>query len=304
MTSPDPVRGVSVISTGSVTIRPEHVGPTRKNTYVWLFSSRRWTAPRPINVYVIEHDQGLVLFDTGQDRASVTDPGYFPGGLTGFVYSRLAQFEVGPDQTLTAGLRGLGHHPADVHTAVISHLHQDHIGGLPELGSSEIVISGQEWDSLAGPRPQARGLMRSHIDLPGLRWNRVVPQNLAAPGLRPFSLGHDLFGDGALVLLPTPGHTPGSLSMLVRRPGRPPLLMVGDLTYDDRLLIDGIVPGVGDKRQMHATSALVNQLRTALPGLVVLPAHDPTAAARLVAALSDSPDLVAFPPTPPRTPAV
>jgi N-acyl homoserine lactone hydrolase len=104
VTSPDPVRGVSVISTGSVTIRPEHVGPTRKNTYVWLFSSRRWTAPRPINVYVIEHDQGLVLFDTGQDRASVTDPGYFPGGLTGFVYSRLAQFEVGPDQTLTAGL--------------------------------------------------------------------------------------------------------------------------------------------------------------------------------------------------------
>ena len=191
-----------------------------------------------------------------------------------------------------------------MHTAVISHLHQDHIGGLPELGSSEIVISGQEWDSLAGPRPQARGLMRSHIDLPGLRWNRVVPQNLADPGLRPFSLGHDLFGDGALVLLPTPDHTPGSLSMLVRRPGRPPLLMVGDLTYDDRLLIDGIVPGVGDKRQMHATSALVNQLRTALPGLVVLPAHDPTAAARLVAALSDSPDLVAFPPTPPRTPAV
>ena len=46
----------------------------------------QWTAPRPINVYVIEQPEGLVLFDTGQDRASVTDPGYFPGGANGLVY--------------------------------------------------------------------------------------------------------------------------------------------------------------------------------------------------------------------------
>ena len=68
-----------MISTGNVAIRPEHVGPTRKNLYVWLFTSTRWTAPRPINVYVIEHRDGLVLFDTGQDRASVTDPRLLPG---------------------------------------------------------------------------------------------------------------------------------------------------------------------------------------------------------------------------------
>ena len=54
----------------------------------WLLTSRRWTAPRPINVYVIEHRDGLVLFDTGQDRASVTDPHDFPGGIVGFFYRR------------------------------------------------------------------------------------------------------------------------------------------------------------------------------------------------------------------------
>jgi N-acyl homoserine lactone hydrolase len=48
---------------------------------------------------VIEHRDGLVLFDTGQDRASVTDPGYFPGGMTGFLYGRLARFEIGPQET-------------------------------------------------------------------------------------------------------------------------------------------------------------------------------------------------------------
>jgi N-acyl homoserine lactone hydrolase len=282
----DPIARVSVLSTGTVAIRPEHVGPTRKNTYVWLFSSRRWTAPRPINVYVVEHREGLVLFDTGQDRASVTDPSYFPGGLNGFVYSRLAKFEIDPEQTLAAGLRMLGHGIDDVHTAVLSHLHQDHIGGLPELAGSRIVTSRQEWDSLHKPLPEARGLMPSHIDLPGLRWKHVEPENLADEALRPFVSGHDLFGDGSLMLLPTPGHTPGSLSMLVRRPGQQPLLMVGDLTYDDRLLADGRLPGVGNKRQMSTATKRVNELRHRLPGLVVLPAHDPAAGERLAAALS------------------
>jgi N-acyl homoserine lactone hydrolase len=244
MTAKDPISNVSVFSTGSVAIRPEHVGPTRQNMYLWLLTSRRWTRPLPVNVYVVEHRDGLVLFDTGQDRASVTDPGYFPSGLNGLVYSRLAKFEIEPDQTLSAGLRRLGHDVGDVRIAVISHLHQDHIGGLPDLAQSELLVSRSEWRSLHKPLPEVRG-----------------------------------------VLLPTPGHTPGSVSMVVRRPGRRPLLMVGDLTYDDQLLAVGKLPGVGDKRQMRITTRMVNDLRAALPGLVVLPAHDPSAAQRLLAAL-------------------
>jgi hypothetical protein len=73
------VRSVSVISTGWVRIHPEHAYGSKKPLYWWLLTSRRWTPPRPVNVYVIEHARGLVLFDTGQDRASVTDKGHFPG---------------------------------------------------------------------------------------------------------------------------------------------------------------------------------------------------------------------------------
>jgi N-acyl homoserine lactone hydrolase len=285
----DPVRRVSVLSTGQVQIHPDHEAATWRPIPLWLLTSRRWTAPRPINAYVIEHRDGLVLFDTGQDRASVTDPGYFPGGVTRVLYDRLARFEIGPQQTLTAGLDRLGYAAGDVTTAVLSHLHQDHIGGLAELSHADIVVSQAEWDTLACPQPELRGLMRRHIDLPGRRWHRITPEATGDPVLAPFRSGHDLFGDGSLVLLPTPGHTPGSVSLLVRRAGLPPLLMVGDMTYDADLLRAGQVPGVGSRRRLRTATAMVNQLRQHLPGLVILPAHDPGAAIRLAEATGPAP---------------
>ena len=88
------VRSVEVVSTGWVRIRPEHARSRRTPQLLWLLTSRSWTQKLPINVYVIDHPDGLVLFDTGQDRRSVTDPGYFPGGLAGWGFRRLAQFGI------------------------------------------------------------------------------------------------------------------------------------------------------------------------------------------------------------------
>ena len=289
MNMADPILRVSVVSTGQVQIRPDHEASTWRPAAWWLLASRRWTGPRPVNAYVIEHRDGLVLFDTGQDRASVTDPGYFPGGITGVLYDRLARFQIGPGETLTAGLNRLGYTAGDVTTAVLSHLHQDHIGGLAELSHADIVVSQAEWDTLSSPLPQMRGLMRRHIDLPGLRWHRIEPEPTGEPDLAPFRSGHDLFGDGSLVLLATPGHTPGSMSLLVRRPGLPPLIMVGDLTYDAHLLEAGHVPGVGSRRRLRETTAMINTLRQQYPGLVILPAHDPGAASRLAQATGQAP---------------
>jgi glyoxylase-like metal-dependent hydrolase (beta-lactamase superfamily II) len=279
---------VSVLSTGTVQIRPQHVESTGSPMGWWLLTSRRWTAPRPVNFYVIEHERGLVLFDTGQDRDSVTDPEYFPKGLVGWLYTRLARFAIDAEQTLARQLDGLGYDIARVHTVVLSHLHQDHIGGLPGLTHAEIVVSEADWARVRSPFAELNGLLKSHIDLPGLRWTFVTPAPVDDPSIAPFTAAHDLFGDGSLLLLPTPGHTPGSLSLFLRQPGMPPMLFVGDLSYDVDLLSAEGVPGVGDRRILTESTRAVNDLKKHHAELVVLAAHDPAAAGLLGRALEQA----------------
>lgn len=278
---PGPITRVARFSTGTVDIHPQHAHRGRSPMYWWILTSRRWLTGRPINVYVVEHADGIVLFDTGQDRASVTDPAYFPDGPTGLIYRRLARFHVSDDETLTDGLARLGYRPQDVTTAVISHLHQDHIGGVSEVPQADLLVSAEEWRSLHRPMAEARGLLRDHIDVPGLQWSPVELAALDDPSLAPFTTGRDLFGDGSLVLLPTPGHTPGSMSLLVRRPGTPPLLLAGDLTYDIHAFERGRSGGVGSRRQLRRTRANVLALRANNPGMRILAAHDPAAAGLL-----------------------
>ena len=284
----NPIKRVSVISTGSVQIRPEHVETNGTPMLWWLNTSRKWTAPRPINVYVIEHEQGLVLFDTGQDRRSVTDPGYFPGGIVGHFYRRLAKFEIADGDTLTQQLSAIGYDIADVRVVILSHLHQDHIGGLSELPkSAEVMISSTELAEVDKRFAVLGGLMRDHIELPGIRWVQIIAQPSQDDSIAPFTSSHDVMGDGSLLLLPTPGHTPGSMSLLLRSAGLPSMLFVGDLTYDARLLAAERVPGVGDSAGLHESSARVNQLVFRMPGMPVLAAHDPAAADLLESALAN-----------------
>ncbi|MCX5066126.1 MBL fold metallo-hydrolase [Micromonospora lupini] len=284
----NPIKRVAIVSTGTVRIRPEHVETNGTPFLWWLNTSRRWTDPLPINVYVIEHDKGLVLFDTGQDRRSVTDPGYFPGGAAGHIYRRLATFDVPSGATLTDRLREQGYDIADVRVAVLSHLHQDHIGGLRELpGSARILVHAAELAEVDKRFAAFAGLLREHIRVPGVSFTAVTPQRLDDPSIAPFTHAHDVMGDGSLLLLPTPGHTPGSMSLLLRGQGMPPMLLVGDVTYDVRRLAADRVPGVGDAARLHEVTGRVNALAARYPSMPILAAHDPAAAGLLASALGE-----------------
>lgn len=164
----------------------------------------------------------------------------------------------------------------------MSHLHQDHIGGIAELKDADLLVSATEWAELSKPAPGPRGFLRQHIQVPGAKWHQISLEPTSDPALAPFTESLDVMGDGSLLLLATPGHTQGSISLLIRRATRPPLLLAGDLTYGAELLERRQVPGVGSRRQLTETTGRVLALKQQMPDLVILPAHDPTAAARLL----------------------
>lgn len=179
-------------------------------------------ATMPVHAFLVEHEAGLVLFDTGQ-TARATEPGWFPGWQPFF---RLSRFELGPEDEVVPQLRRHGIDPADVATVVLSHLHTDHVGGIDAFAGSRVLVSELEWRRGTGLGGRIRGYLPQHWP-PGLRPELVTP---AGPPVGPFPASHDLLGDGSLLLVPTPGHTPGHLG-LVALAGDAGWLLAGDMAH-------------------------------------------------------------------------
>ena len=282
MTADDPIKAVSVITTGDGEVHHEHVYGTRKPELWWIFFGCRWVR-LPINVYVIDHHDGLVLFDTGQDRAVVTDPDYYPDPITAFFYRHIFRdIRIGPSDTLPAQLERAGYSAARVDKAVISHLHSDHVGGIADIPQADLYAGEEGFAYMRGPdHPERQTVYRDRVEISGARWHMIDFEPTDDPALAPFTEAFDLMGDGSMIVLPTPGHLAGSVSLLVRRATAPPLLLVGDLTYDEQLLDHDQIGAVGDPEQLRDTYAKVRALKGHTPDLILLPAHDPHASEKL-----------------------
>jgi N-acyl homoserine lactone hydrolase len=272
------IQNVQVFSTGSGQQHKEHRYGSRAPKMWWALTSRSWIE-LPINVFVIKHRDGLVLFDTGLDPAIATDPNYVDSAIGRFFMRRVFRLTIGPDDTVAKNLNRLNLRAEDVNTVVVSHLHFDHIGGIADVPQAELLVSRDEWQQLSEPHPDHDYFFREHIQLPGAKWLSIDFKPTKDPLLAPFGGCYDVMGDGTLMLLPTPGHTVGSLSMLVRADDRPPLLLVGDLSYAVELLMRDQLPGIyADKSQLLASFAKVRNLKAQLPDLVILGSHDPATA--------------------------
>jgi glyoxylase-like metal-dependent hydrolase (beta-lactamase superfamily II) len=176
----------------------------------------------PVNVFLIEHPAGLCLFDAGQ-TARAAEPGYFPRW---YPFFRLARFELGPQDEAAPQLERLGFKAQDVRWVVLSHLHTDHVGGLADFGTAEVVVSREEWQRATGVHGRLRGYLPQYWPA-GLE-PRLIDFSAPANGLPVASV--DLAGDGRLVLVPTPGHTPGHMGLLVRAGDRS-YLLGGDVVH-------------------------------------------------------------------------
>lgn len=176
----------------------------------------------PVNAFLVEHPAGLCLFDTGQ-TARAAARGWFPRWHPFF---RLSRFELTPEDEVAPQLRARGVEPSEIRRVVLSHLHTDHVGGLDAFTHAEVIVSRREWERAAGIGGRIRGYLPQHW--PRQLEPRLVDFDGAAVG--PFAASFDVAGDGRLLLVPTPGHTPGHASLLVHDRERS-WLLIGDMAH-------------------------------------------------------------------------
>ena len=212
----------------------EYGGPSALR-FAAIVLDRHWTEWMPITFYLVEHGERRIVFDTGES-ARASDPEWFAcDGATRWFYTRQLRFRVAPEDELGPQLEHLGIDPASVDTVVLSHLHSDHVGGLRHVAEATWLLSARDADGHPGAL-----LCRipEHADT-----RRVRP---AADPFGAFAESHRVSDDGDVRIVPTPGHTAGHQSLLVRD-GERWTLLAGDLAFDrGRLGRERALPGIVD----------------------------------------------------------
>jgi glyoxylase-like metal-dependent hydrolase (beta-lactamase superfamily II) len=152
--------------------------------------------------YLVHHPQGYLLWDTGYPDALASRP---EGER-----SADGVFHRHRPRTLAAQLAELGVKPADVRYVAISHTHPDHVGNVGLFPAAELLIERAEYE-----------------------WAFAKPEKPFSPERRVVLLDgdRDVFGDGSVVILSTPGHTPGHASLLVHLPKTGWIVLSGDLAH-------------------------------------------------------------------------
>ena len=212
----------------------------------------------------------MIVVDTGAAAHLKSLPRWHP-------YFRFAvRFDIEPEQEVGPQLRGLGIGARDVKTVVLTHLHIDHDGGLAHFPDSRILAS-------AGEIARASGIGGAVLGYLPKRWPKwFAPEPLAwqPAAYGPFASSARISAAGDVIAVPTPGHTPNHLSVVVRD-GDHEIMLAGDASYLESTMLGGTVDGVSpDETVAAATLARIREFCSQRP-VVYLPAHDPHAAQRL-----------------------
>jgi N-acyl homoserine lactone hydrolase len=233
--------------------------------------SRQWAEWIPVYAWAIEHLEGVIVVDTGAATHLKSLPRWHP-------YFRLSvRFEIEPEQEIGPQLKQRGIGPRDVKTVVLTHLHIDHDGGLAHFPHSRIVADADELARAAGVLGAIRGYLPD-------RWpSWFDPQSIAwrPSPYGPFARSAPVTSAGDVIVVPTPGHTPGHVSVIVRE-GSQQIMLAGDTSYLEAAMLRGTVDGVSpDEAAVRATLGAIRALCAERP-TIYLPAHDPQSIERLV----------------------
>jgi N-acyl homoserine lactone hydrolase len=201
----------------------------------------------PTPCFLVQHGNEWVLWDTGLGDQLAA----LPNGAEKFG----GRFSVG--KTLESQLAQLGLKPDDIHYVGLSHLHFDHAGNIGLFGKSTFIIPASEL-AAARSRPTPFGVDPAQI----------APLDQAT--VITTEGDYDIFGDGTVKTLKTPGHTAGHHSLVVKLPKAGVLLITGDLYHTRENYQKGLVPRINDRPNTLASMDRFARIKSLANARVVI----------------------------------
>ena len=176
--------------------------------------------------YLIKHTQGWFLWDTGiADAVAAMPNGLAPADPKAVTWRR--------PKTLAAQLEQIGVKPSDIKTMGVSHTHPDHIGNVEMFPQATLYVQKAEYD-WPGTNNEPRFKPSHPVEL--------------------LSGDKDVFGDGSVTVLSTPGHTPGHQSLLVKLPKTGAVVLSGDAVHFRDNWDNRRVPSMNANKELSAAS--------------------------------------------------
>jgi N-acyl homoserine lactone hydrolase len=217
------------------------VNDQRRFSDVFAYSEPKM--PFTYSCYVIKHGENYMVWDTG------FAPGTNPSAPKVSLGEQLAQMKVKPEQVKFVG---------------ISHFHADHTGQLNTVPGATLLIGAKEWEAITAAKPMQGANVAGFT-----HWisggGKVEPQGG----------DKDVFGDGTVMVLRTPGHTPGHQALLVRLKDKGPVVLVGDAAHFHENYQNNGVPGFNyDRAETLASLERIKQIEKNLKATVIIQ-HDP-----------------------------
>lgn len=227
--------------------------------------------PIPFVSFLVEHPgAGPLLVDTGLHPSIGLDPALNLGRLYGWI---MRDALASPEESVTAQLLDRGLDPREIATVVMTHLHFDHTSAMTELPEAAFLVDELEWEAATAPFALLHGYVKRHFS-PELDVRLLDFDAAEVDSFTTFGRSLDIFGDGSVRLVATPGHTDGHVSVVVRLRDREALLC-GDAAYTMRTLERSDMPGrTADDHLFRRSLREMQRHLEQTPGTLVVPGHD------------------------------
>ena len=263
---------IHAIQTGTVAVKRSHLTNHTAHflTPLKISFDKHFTEFMPIWVWVIEHPEGVIVIDTGEN-AGVMNPDYFkPTGKLIANYSRRnLKFNISQENEVGFQLRKLGIKQDSIKNVILTHLHLDHTDGIKDFPKVEIIVNADEYKQPSGHFPEL---------VPD--WFNPKTVNYKNDFIEVFNKAYPITKAEDMLLIPTSGHTKHHASVLFKTDDFD-ILFAGDVCYNQEQLINNDLPGINvnykESRNTYKNIASYAKQHK----LIFLPSHDLNSAVRL-----------------------